>query len=95
MYAWCPRAECAEATIGRGDHVLPPDDLRVPHNALRHQVRMLDKGGYRIDDTRDENLALGQFHLLPDLPFVRMAWVGGLDRIRLRPNGKHDIEDAF
>src|SRR5262249_27794252 len=31
-----------EAAVGAGNHALPPDHLGIPHNALGHQLRVLN-----------------------------------------------------
>ena len=42
---------------------------------------VLDKVRGRIDDTGNEDFARWQLHRFPHLPLVRVARVGGLDRI--------------
>lgn len=40
---------------------------------------MPDEAGGRVDDPRDEDLAVGQLDILEDPPFVLMSGIGGLD----------------
>ena len=42
---------------------------------------------------RDEHLALGQLHVLPDAPLVFMAGVRLLDRVVPRPYLQHEVDD--
>ena len=46
----------AEAAIGAGDHLVAADDLGQPHDALRHQIGMLDIIGGGVDDAGQQHL---------------------------------------
>src|SRR5262245_28970871 len=48
----------AVAAIAAGDHVLAPDEPRITADALRDQLRVLDEIGLRLDDPRDQHLAV-------------------------------------
>src|SRR6266849_1636952 len=66
--------EGREATIGSRDHALPADDLRVPDEALRDQLRMLDEVGRRVQHARNDHpvvrQALSQRDIAVMRPFV-------------------------
>ena len=47
------------------------------------------------DDPRNERLTFGQARLLPHLPFVRMARVAGLKRVRARAYPQHEIDNVL
>ena len=42
-----------EAAVGAGDDVLAADELGEPHDALGHQLGMLDHVGGVADDARE------------------------------------------
>jgi hypothetical protein len=60
--------EGAKTAIDPGQHVFSPDHVRVSGNALSHQFRVLDEVGRGVDHARDNNLALRELDILPDLP---------------------------
>ena len=45
------------------------------------------------DNTRDQNLAVGQLHVLPNIPLVVVAGVGSLDGVGLRANLQYQVDD--
>jgi hypothetical protein len=47
------------------------------------------------DNAGNKNLAVGQLHVLPHLPFVLVSRVGCLERIGLRPNFEDEVNDPF
>jgi len=47
------------------------------------------------DNAGNKNLAVGQFYILPHLPFVLVPRVGRLERIGLRPNFEDEVNDRF
>ena len=61
-----------------------PTTLGVLHDAVGDQLRMLDEVRGRIDHARDDDLAVRQLDVLPDLPLVPVARVGARERHRLR-----------
>ena len=71
----------AEAAIGRCQHPLPSDDVGEAHDALGDELGVFDDIGGVADDTWQEQLGVGQPDLLPDLPFVLVADIAGLERI--------------
>ena len=70
-----------EAAVGAGDYALAADHDGIAHDALRHELRMLDQ----VDAVRHTPgisiFSSGSLTVLPDLPFVLVARVGGLDQI--------------
>ena len=71
-----------EAAIGAGDHGLPPD-----------QTGMRDHGGGVAHHARDRYLAVGQLTVPPDAPFVLMADIACFERVGLRVDRQHDVDD--
>src|SRR5262249_41357964 len=57
----------AETAVRPGDHIVAPDHRGVVADALRHQLRVLDRIGVVADDTRDEDLARRQLDVLPEV----------------------------
>src|SRR5262249_793090 len=76
-----PAGKGAEAAIDAGDDVSRSHHARVLRDAVRHQLGVLDEVRGGIDHARDDDLAVGQLHVLPHFPFVAVA--GG--RARGRP----------
>src|SRR5687767_10253314 len=66
----------AESTVRTGDNVLTTDDSRVADQALGDQLRVLDEVAEVADYARNQQLPLGQLHVLPDPPLVLVARVG-------------------
>src|SRR5262245_55365908 len=60
----------AEAAIRPRNDIFAPDHRRIVADALRHQLRVLDRIGVVADDDRDEDLSRWQLDLLPEMPFV-------------------------
>ena len=82
------------AAIASGDDVFAPHEPGIAADALRDQLRVLNKVGLRLDHARDQHFALGQFHILENRPFMRMAWVGGLEREAARLGEKDGLDDV-
>ena len=74
----------AEAAIGRGDDPLAADQIRKAQDALGDQFGMLDDIRCMADDAGQDHFAVGQFDVLPDLPFMLVADIAGLERIGSR-----------
>src|SRR5207249_2344659 len=64
--------EGREATIGSRNHALPADDLRVPDEALRDQLRMLDEVGRRVQHARNDHPVVRQTDLAEDRKSTRL-----------------------
>ena len=72
----------AETAIGASDNVLAPHHPGEGQDAVGNELVVLDDVGGMADHTRDQDLAVGQFDVLPNPPLVRMANIAGLDRER-------------
>ena len=84
----------AEAAVGGGDDPLPADRAREARDALRHQLRMLDDVGGVAHDARQDDLVLGQHDVVPHLPLVLVADIGGLERVGAALDGQHHVDDV-
>ena len=94
-----PAREGAEAAIDSGHHALAPDHGGVAHEALGHELRVLDEVRGGVDDARDDDLVGGEGHVLPDLPLSSGArGTGRLDagkeRRRRCPGGGRRCDGA-
>src|ERR1700692_2145870 len=54
---------------------------------------MLHDVGAVADDARSQDLALRQLDVLPDLPFVFMARIGGFDEVGAGTNLENEIDN--
>ena len=63
-------ARGAEAAIRSGDDALAPDHFGEAHDALRHQLGMLDQMDAMRHDAGDQDLAVGQLRP-PAIPAIR------------------------
>ena len=71
----------AEPAIGRGDDPLAADQIGKAQNALGDELGVLNDVGRVADDPRQDEFAVGQFDVLPDLPLVLVADIASLKRI--------------
>src|SRR5580658_3664702 len=85
----------AEATIGAGDDILAPGDSGEIENAVGDNLGMLDDVGGVADNAWDQDLAVGQLGVPPDLPLVLVADIAGLDRERPGPDLQQHIDDVL
>jgi len=83
-----------EATVGAGNHIFAADNLCKTHDPIRDEARMLDHVRRMTDHSGNENLVLRQFYFLPHTPFVLMADIARLDRVGLRANGEHEVDNV-
>src|SRR5690606_23810918 len=84
-----------EAAVRARDYVLAPDDVRVAHDAVRDEPRMLDRRRVVGDDARDEYLPLRQLHVLPHAPLVLVAHVRRLDRVGAGIDPQDEVDDVI
>ena len=63
-------------------------------DAVGDQLGVLDDIGRVTDDTGDQDLAVGQFDVLPDLPFMRVTDIAGFDRERPGTHLQQHVDDA-
>src|ERR1700694_1380326 len=47
------------------------------------------------DDAGGQHFAVGQLDILPNLPFVLMPWIRGLDKISAGPYFENEIDDLL
>src|SRR6266446_2366052 len=80
-----------EAAVGARQHVLPPDQSGIGHDAPGNQFRVLDDVGRMGDHARDEDLAVWQLDIFPHLPLVLMAWIGGFHTVGISAHPQHDV----
>src|SRR6185295_19797653 len=85
----------AEAAVDAGHDVVAADELRIPLNALRDEIRMLDVVGLAFDDTRYQYLAVRHLDRLEHGPLVRVARVRRLELNRMRLGLPHDVDDVL
>ena len=70
----------AETAVRAGDNVFAADEIGELHDSVGDQLWVLEDVGRVADDAWDEHLALRELHrVAPDLPFVLVAYVAGLD----------------
>src|SRR5262249_25989099 len=74
----------SKAAIRSRDHLLAADDARITDDALRHELGMLDDHRAMRDHARDDRLALGELHVLPDPPFMLVPRISRLERVIIR-----------
>src|SRR2546425_8762461 len=90
-----PRRGGGKSTIGAGDHVLAPDDSRVPDDPLGDQRGVLDQVGRVADDAGNEDFAVGRPELLEDVVLVLVPRVGRLEGIGARVDLVDDVDDVL
>jgi len=83
-----------EAAVGAGDHVFASQHAGEPHDALGHQLGMLDDVGGVADDSRHEDFSLRQLDLLPHAPLVLVARVRRLDEIGAGAHAEDQVDDV-
>jgi hypothetical protein len=72
-----------EPAVGAGDHPFAADDLGVADETLRHQLRVLDEVGRRVEHARNDHPVVGQTDLAEHDPLVLVARVRPLEGERL------------
>ena len=83
-----------EPAVRAGDDVLPADDPGVQLDGVGDQLGVLDVVGGVPEQARDEDLALGQRDVPPDLPLVLVARVRDLERVRAGVDLQHERRDV-
>src|SRR5262249_4474949 len=66
----------AKATVRTGDHPLPSHHVGIAHNALGHQLRVLDEVGGAVQHPWNNHLIVRQPDVPPNLPLMSMARIG-------------------
>src|SRR5262249_56196440 len=69
-------------------------NLCETRDPIRDETRMLDHVRRMTDHSGNGDLGLRQFYCLPHAPFVLMADMACLDRVGLRANGEHEVDDV-
>ena len=81
--------------VGTCYDVLAADETRIEKDPIGHELRMLDDVAGVTDDARNQDLARRQPGFFPDLPFVFVSRIRGLDRIRAGFHPEHQIDHVF
>src|SRR4029453_5566058 len=81
--------------IGAGDDVLAADETRVEKDAIGDELGVLDDIASVTDDAWNKDLACRQLGFFPDLPFVFVSRICGLDRIRAGSHLEHKIDHVL
>ena len=71
--------EQAEAAVAACHYPLGPYDGGKACKPLGNQFGMFDKIGCRIEHAGNQDLVVRDVGFRPQLPFVSMAWIGGLE----------------
>src|SRR5438034_11240435 len=74
----------AEAAVDAGHDVVAADEVRIPLDALRDELRMLDVVGLAFDDARYQHFAFRHLHRFEDGPLMCVARIGRLELNRVR-----------
>src|SRR5258707_13157176 len=83
-----------KSAVGSRDDPLTADRAGEIHDPLRDRLGMLDHGGRVRDHAGNEYLALRELHVLPHTPLVRVTGCRRLDRIALRLDPEHEVDDV-
>src|SRR5881398_2856534 len=63
----------AEAAIRARNDVLAAHDAGIVHDVVRHQLRMLNEVGLRINHASDQDHAIWEWHIPEHFPLVAVA----------------------
>jgi hypothetical protein len=86
----------AKPAVSPRDDVLATDYARILDEAISDDFRMFQHIGRVAYDPGDQNLPLWQLgYVAPNLPFVFVAHIAGLQRIRLRVHFNQQINDVL
>src|SRR5205814_6987031 len=85
----------AEAAVDTGHDVVAADEPRIPLDALRDELGMLDVVGLAFDHARYQHLALRHFDRLEHHPLVAVARVRRLELDGVRLGLPHDVDDLL
>ena len=72
----------AQAAVGAGDDVFAADDFNERDEAVGHQCRVFDEIGGVADNTWNQDLPGGEFHVAPDFEFMFVTDGAGFDQVR-------------
>jgi hypothetical protein len=68
----------SKSAVGAADHAFTADQPSETHQALRHELRMLDDIGRMGDHAGNEQPPRRQLGLFPNTPLVLVARIGHL-----------------
>src|SRR5262249_48575736 len=74
-------ARGGEAAIVRCNDAFTANHAGEALDALRYQLRMLDQADAMGDNPGNEELVVGQAHLLPELPLMLVPRIGGFEGV--------------
>ena len=83
-----------QAAIGAGDDILFANQFGETDDAFGDQFGMFDEVGEVVDHAGEKDLALRQFVFLPNLPFMAVTRVGGLEGDALDVGFEDDFDDV-
>src|ERR1700687_5674377 len=81
-----------EAAIGAGHDSLAPDDFGEAKEALGDELGVLDDVGRVRNQAGYEDLVFGKLYVLPHLPLVLVARIGGLEAIGADVYPQHEVD---
>ena len=84
----------AKATVGAGDDPVGSDDVDEVEQPFGDQLRVLDEIGDGVDHAGDERHVVRYGDALEDLPLVRVARVGGLERDAAHRHRQDHVDDV-
>src|SRR3984885_3934694 len=85
----------AETAIRGGDDILAADGFGEADDPVGNELWIFDQVGRVSDDSGQDFLAGGQLNVLPDLPLVLVAGVGGLERVIVAVHREHKIDQVL
>src|SRR5256885_8931235 len=85
----------AEAAVDAGHDVVAADEVCIPLDALRDELRMLDVVGLAFDDARYQHFAFRHLDRFEHGPLMGVARVRRLELDRVRLRLPHDINDVL
>jgi hypothetical protein len=74
-----------------GDDVFLADEISERYESIGYQFRVLDEIGGVADDTRNQDLASGEFHVAPNFDFMFATDVAIVENVKaeLAPKALH------
>src|SRR6185369_9448586 len=85
----------AEAAVDAGHDVVEADEVSIPLDALRDELRMLDVVGLAFDHARYQHFAFRHFDRFEYGPLMGVAGIGRLELDRMRLRLPHHINDLL
>ncbi len=85
----------AEAAVDAGHDVVAADEVGIPPDALRDELRMLDVVGLAFDDARYQHFGFRHLDRFEHGPLMGMAGVRRLELNRMRLRLPQDVDDVL